>query len=190
MARSDRDDIEARANWLKRAAAYGDGSRLASQKCEDMVARRILLGLGFRESGLADLERSLGLPSDWARTLLDRTLDVVGAVSGGMFAPGSGRMALVARNGDTRHNVVLGDIDGTVDSASSTPDGLLVLARVGDTRTAWAYAVVPEDFLPAWLLQPPAVLLAKHGGYSVWYREVSDMFHDMAEYLRWDVPRT
>lgn len=184
------NDISERANWVKRAAVYGSGSKLASQKCEDMIARRILVGLGYREKGLGDLERLLDLPSDWSRPLLDRTMDAVGAVSGGLFAPGSGRMAIVARNGDTRHNVVLGDVDGTVDSASSTPDGLVVLARVGDTRTAWAYAVVPEDFLPAWLLQPPAVLLAKHRGYSIWYREVSDMFHDMAEYLRWDIPRT
>ena len=73
-------------------------------------------------------------------------------------------------------------------AAGSAPDGLMVFARVAETRNAWAYAIVPDGFLPPWLLQPPSVLLAKQGGYSIWYREVADIIGDMASYGKWDVP--
>lgn len=186
------DKVRQRADWLKRAARYDDGSRQADQKCEDLVARRVLAGLGCTEKGLRDLEWRLDIPYDGTNPLMDRTRSVLDVVSGGMFVPESPnyRMGLFVRNGDKRHGVVLDRMPELVESAATTPDGIIVLARVGDTRTAWGYAIMPDGFLPPWILQPPSVILAKDSGYVVWYREVTDLVHDMAEYLRWDVHRT
>ena len=181
--------ISRRANWMKRSAQYMDGSRSASQKCEDLVARRIVMGLGYTEKGLVKLESKLDLQFDPVKTLMDRVRNVLDVLSNGMFStdPDRRRMWLQVRETDRRHSAVFDNLDELAECAMSAREGMLLLGRVGDDRLAWGYVILPDGAMPAWLMQPPLCMLAKHNGYTFWYREVCDLFHDMAKYCRWDV---
>lgn len=181
--------MERRLDWIKRASRYRDGSRKASQKCEDLVARRVLAGIGISEKGLPRLEKALGLEVDNTRPIIDRVIDAVQCLSNGMVSRGfSGRFGAMCRESGTGHEAVTKDPDALVEAASAFRDGLLVLVRVGDTRNAWCYVVVPDGEYPPWVLQPPSVLLLKHGGYAVWYRDVTNIFHDMSTICGWVMP--
>ena len=183
-------DLSSRDAWKSRAALYADGSRQADQACEDLVARRIIRGLGYTEKGLYDLESSLYLPYDQSKTLFDRARTCMEIVSRGMFSSDRGhrRYALACRQTDERHSPILRNLDEWFSMAEAEKEGLVVMGRVGKNRIAWGYVVTRDTVLPPWILQHPAVLVQRRDGFWVWYREVSDLVYDMARLEHWDIP--
>ena len=187
---ADFSDLSNRDDWKMRSALYSNGSRLSSQRCEDLTARRILVGLGYTEKGINRLEAELGLAYDPSKPLVDRVRTVLGIVGGDMFSPDPSlrRFAMQCRGLDKAHRTVLDHLDDWIASAEAEKDGAVIVGRVGEDRVAWGYVVLPSHSAPPWLLQPPAVLIAAKDGYWVWYRELSDLVHDMAKFNRWQVP--
>lgn len=183
-------DISQRANWLKRAVPYRDGSRTAAQKDEDLVARRILNGLGFTSKGIYDLERFLDIRPNASKPLYDRTVSAVKALSGGAISTGSDRSGFGVQCRSVKDVMkFLGDeTEGLVEAASAYGDGVIVLCRVENENRAVACVVVQDGSEPPWLLQPISSIVAKSGGYSIWTREVSDLFFDMASLCGWRLP--
>lgn len=184
------DDLSKRDNWRARAALYSNGMKIASQKCEDLVARRILVGLGYHEKGINKLEASLELAYDPEKPLFDRVKTILEVVGGDFFSPdpGLGRYSIQCRNLDKTHKPILDSLPEFVELAESRKDGAVIAGRVGDERIAWGYVVLRREDAPPWLLRPPAVLIGELDNHWVWYRELSDLIHDMAYFNRWNVP--
>lgn len=184
------DSLEKREDWKARAALYTNGSRINSQKCEDLVARRILAGLGYTEKGINKIEAALEIPYDAGKPLYDRARTCLEIVSRGMFSTDRGhrKFALVCRETDDRHDMILRNWDEWIGIADAEERGAVVLGRVGSERMAWGYVILREGDLPPWILQHPAVLIQRRDGWWAWYREVCDLVYDMARFERWEVP--
>lgn len=184
------DEISRRDDWKARASLYSDGSRLVPQKCEDLAARRILVGLGYTEQGINKLEAALELAYDASKPLFDRAKTILEVVGAGMFSSDRKHRKYVigSRHFDKRHRSVLDDLDNLVEMASNEEKGVMLFGRVENDRVAWGYCILPDTEMPPWLLQPPSVLIARKDGYWVWYRELSDLVHDMARFEHWEVP--
>lgn len=184
------DDLSKREGWKDRAALYRAGSRLCSQNNEDLIARKILRGLGYTEKGINKLEASLEVPYDSSKPLFDRVRNCLEIVSNGMFSPDRDgrRYALTTRDTDETHAMVVKHMDEWLQIAEPEKDGLVIMSRVGKDRRAWAYAIMREDTLPPWILQHPSVLIWRDDGWWVWYRDASDMIYDMARFEHWNVP--
>lgn len=181
--------IEKRSDWLKRSGLYRGGGRGASQNCEDLVARRILSGLGVTEKAASKLEAYFELEYDGSMPLFDRAARIVEHASRGEVARRDAlKYGMQCRDGDANHAIVTGNLDELVAAADAHPNGLLLFARVGSAKNALCYVVVQDGEYPSWLLQPPSVFLARHGGHAIWYREVTDLVYDMSVLCRWDLP--
>lgn len=183
-------DLSKRDDWKARAALYEGGSRLCSQNNEDMLARKILRGLGYTEKGIGRLESALELAYDPAKPLFDRVRTCLEIVSRGMFSQDRShrRFALTTMDTDDTHSMIVRHMDEWIQMAEPERDGVIVLSRVGRERRAWGYAIMRETLLPAWILQHPAVLIRRSDGWWVWYRDVTDLVYDMARFEKWDVP--
>ena len=183
-------DLSNRDNWKDRAALYKDGSRLCSQNNEDMIARKILRGLGYTEKGINKLESALELAYDPAKPLFDRVKTCLEIVSRGMFSSDRAhrRFALTTRDTDDTHSMIIRHMDEWIQMAEPEKEGVVVMSRVGKDRRAWGYVIMRETLLPVWILQHPAVLIRRADGWWVWYREVTDLVYDMARFEHWDVP--
>ena len=185
------DNLASRDNWKLRADLYRNGSRPGTQNGEDLAARRILRGLGYTEKGIDRLEAELELPYDATKPLYDRVVTCLEIVSNGMFSSDRAhrRMALVYRDTDESHGVIVKHLDEWFQMAEPEREGLIVIGRCGRNRVAYGYVIMRDDACPpSWIMQHPAVLLQSRDGWWVWYREVSDLVHDMAKFERWSVP--
>ena len=159
---------------------FGNPSRESS----NLVARRVLRGLGLLPGDVPHVMEGLGAVPSGDR--MADTASVLDIVSAGMFSPSRDGLALWLSRTDRMHSAVsdqewvAGSMDGFM--------GSVVLAEapsVGGSRLAWAYVNVPDGFEPRWLVSPPAVLLLGNGGIRTWYREASDLFRDMSSQLGW-----
>lgn len=184
------EDLSKRENWKDRAALYKSGSRLSSQNNEDLVARKVLRGLGYTEKGINKLESALEIEYDPAKPLFDRVRTCLETVSRGMFSQDRDhrRFALAVRDTDETHSMIVKHMDEWIPMAEPEKDGIIVMSRVGKDRRAWGYAIMRETLLPVWILQHPAVLIRRADGWWVWYRDVTDLVYDMARFEHWDVP--
>ena len=60
--------------WKEARTRYADGSTLAGQPVEDLVARRVLAGIEIRQTELPRVERALGIEPDFDIALWPRVL--------------------------------------------------------------------------------------------------------------------
>lgn len=87
-------------SWQEAKKRYENGDTLAKQQTEDLVARRVLRGLGFVERQLFDIEKALDLRDRGDMALWPRTFDVM--------------QLMLARRG------WLGEIFGTIGKTEAT----------------------------------------------------------------------
>lgn len=184
------ENLSKRDDWKERAAIYKGGSKLCSQNNEDLVARKILRGLGYTEKGIGKLESSLDLGYDPSKPLFDRVETCLEIVSRGMFSrdKSSRRFALVTRDTDDTHSMIVRHMDEWIQMTEPEKDGVIVMSRVGRDRRAWGYAIMRDTLLPPWILQHPSVLIRRSDGWWVWYRDATDLIYDMARFEHWEVP--
>lgn len=154
------------------------------------VASRIMRGLGLRRQDMAHVASAIGvtLPDGPAHG----AVAILSAVSGGLIGtvPGHGEFLASAVRTDRSHSAV-SDLELLTASASSESGGAILFSPAPPStrpRLSWAYVVCREGMDPPWVVEPPAVLLAGHMGFNVWYRESSDLVSSMRRRLHWEVP--
>lgn len=156
-----------------------------SRESTNLVARRVLRGLGLSPGDLPHVLRNLGAVPSGLR--MRDTASLLNLVSDGLFSPSTDGLSLWVSETDRSHSAV-SDSEWLAESMDGFM-GSVVLAEAPSmqrSRLAWAYVIVPDGFEPRWLVCPPAVLLSGHDGFRVWYREASDLFHDMSSQLGWN----
>ena len=67
--------------WQEARAKHKLSGPLNDQKVEDLVARRVLRGLGYVAKQLPELERALGFRDTWDDPMWPRVRKVLGAVA-------------------------------------------------------------------------------------------------------------
>ena len=180
--------------WREIQTFYREGNSPNKQKVEDLVARRVLNGLGLIERDLFKVEKELGIKTDFDMPLWPRVKDVLNAVSAGMFSdsdPFRREYTLDCRDTDPKHKPILDHLDEIEAVANTSRRGCIVMCRVDDRREAVAYVAdknEPDVRPPAWLMNPCAVLLADSGTHFVWCRRLETLVADMKAHFKWAVP--
>jgi len=137
--------------WKEARKRYQDGSTLATQPVEDMVARRVLAGIGIRQAELPKVERALGIEPDFDVALWPRVLALL---QGGIMPKGvSVRLVGTALHPGLYSVDVIQvspdhkEIKATLDLLAEHRDGPhpLTLARVKGTTTSLAYFPMSRD---------------------------------------------
>lgn len=180
--------------WREIQTFYRDGNSPNRQKVEDLVARRVLNGLGLIERELPAVEKELAIRQPPDAPLWNRVKDLLNAVSGGMFLdsdPFRRQYALDCRQTDQKHKAILDSLDTIEAVANTSKRGCIVMARVDDRREAVAYVAEKDEpgvRPPDWLMRPSAILLASSGTHFVWCRQLEALVSDMKAHYKWNVP--
>lgn len=156
--------------WQEANQKYEDELRLTTCKTEDLIARRVMRGLGYAMPRLKDLERALSLPSDFDRPSWDRVEAVLRAMamrSGKGWVLGDsrdfpGHFRLETLDADKNRRAIK-DLAPVLD-ASVAPPLPLYFTRITGTLLSKAYFLVGHEFAAdtAWL-KPPFTVLSEHG---------------------------
>ena len=184
--------------WKERARAYsrGEGRRAHD---DGFAARKLLRGLGWTEAKIEPLCALLDLEPEPEESTLEVAVDILDAVSGGMFrrdSPGA-RFMLDVREVKTARNFwESAKAEDMIGLAASMPEGhaLIVLSEIhrDDGPQSVAHVLINDGGdvgnTPDWLLRPVSTLAARCGVVSVWRRETSELVRDMSECMDWNVP--
>ena len=180
--------------WMEAQARYKDGSTLASQRVEDLIARRVLRGMGFVERQLDALERALHIKKDYDAALWPRTEAVLRtcAFRESMFLGPSanepGWFTIDTREVNADHKEILTLVPELEECVK--PPYPLFFTRVKNTQQARAYYLLrnesdPHGIVPARLyrehahwVQPPVSFLASVGP---WWLTVQEIEHFVSQ---------
>lgn len=181
-------------DWKERVSHYASDGVSGSMVDEDHAASRIVAGLCGNGSKVHLLAKRLGV-LDQDSTEIELAKAILDSVSGGMFHHSSParRFILDVRKPNRKKTVWNDDAElaELCELASTVPDGMIVVSRVASKDKVTSYSFVflkdvpePKDYV----MRPVSVLLAKCNGMAVWRRETKQLFKDMAECMKWDVP--
>lgn len=186
-------------NWKEKAEAFAKAGGTRSQKRDlDFIGRTILRGLGWPEKRLPLLATQLGIDAD-AVTTMDTAVDVLNDVSEGMFSPASVTRRFSIDTCQLRFTKAFlegSKVEDRMAAAMQMPEngGIVSLFRSPkDEKRCMAAVFLHEPsqgYLPNWLLRPVTTLWARRDDLrvSLWTREASGLFRDMARDLGWAVP--
>lgn len=156
--------------WQEAKKRHEDSLSLTSYAATELIARRIMAGLGYSMSRLPDLERALGLPQDYDAPALDRAEAVLRGMAirsgkGWVFGDSRefpGLFRLETMDMDRRRKAIT-DLAPILDAVIQSPLPLY-LTRVTGTTVSKAYFLVGHEFLTEieWL-KPPFTVLSEHG---------------------------
>lgn len=182
--------------WIEAQQRYKSGETLAEQNVEDLVARRVLRGLGFVARQIGDLEKALGLPSNWDQALWPRTIEVLRVISARTHGPWlfgtdlghPGLFAIDVREVDPGHKRIL-ELGDMLAVHRDKPHPLF-LTRVKGTQVSLAYYPLTADpdegySRSATWLKPPVRFIAEFGP---WWIAVQETEHFIAQFGPYQSP--
>jgi hypothetical protein len=183
-------------SWKERISFYKDGGSSNSKATEDMVARRILRGLGATERLLPDLEKNHEITPDYNIPLWNRVYTLINAISNGKVG-GQSDLATVLIEAKECKIMSNGEPDFLKDEesfkqlctiASRYTHGITLFARVSGTKDVFAYSILNQGVeLPDWILNPKSTYLYKNKKHMLWVRDTEDLIRDMAISYRWEI---
>lgn len=176
--------------WIEAKKRYDDGITLADQKTEDLVARRVLKGMGFVQRQLPDLERVLDIPIDRDQAVWPRVEAALYALAlrsdrSGIFGSGRaqpGMFVIDVRETEAKHKLIK-DMEPMFAAHKSKPHPLL-LTRVKGLQESLAYfpvGVGDFDFMNAFL-QPPFSVIARFGDWWIVVQETTHFIRQCGPY--------
>lgn len=186
-------------NWKEKAEAFRKAGGTSSQKRDlDFIGRTILRGLGWAERRLPLLAAELGVDTE-SVTSMDAAMDVLNQVSEGMFSPASATRRFSIDTCQLRFTKAFlagSKVEDRMAAAAQMPEngGIIALFRNPKDEKKCVAAVFlhepSQGYLPNWLLRPVTTLWARRDDLhaSLWTREASSLFRDMASDLGWAVP--
>ena len=183
-------------SWKERLEAATSAPNKVAMGDADFTARKVLRGLGWSEAKLPLLCSCLSCEYSPDEPRIDAVRRVLDFVSGGAFGAMSPtrRFVLDVRNGASGRRCWNTDADLVYmcEVAKSVPGALVVCTRVKSKEArdeGLAFVFARDDGeVPKWLLQPVSTYMARENGCMVWRRKTDELFRDMAECLRWNVP--
>jgi hypothetical protein len=166
--------------WKEAQKRYKQRETLTDQKAEDLVARRVLRGLGLQEKWLARAERLIRGEVLQDEALWPRTLWLL---KRGLVLAGQLRLSKVpidvfwARKDhkDILERLELGQ-DGPI-------YGPIILTRVRSTTTSLAYSVWPRDEVGK-LVPPYSVIAETIGGEHIAVQETEHFITQFGPYFQ------
>ena len=160
--------------WQEARQRYRDGSTLNDQKTEDLVARRVLKGLGLveRQVGLIEYRLFGGATQDTA--LWPRTYAILRAMAAAAGSPRTfgfdqkepGEFLIEVREVGQHHEEILEMVE-LLGDVMDRPYPVF-LTRVRDTTISRAYSLIdPEDIgIQCWT-RPPINFIAEAGAWWI-----------------------
>lgn len=158
--------------WQEARAKHKLSGPLNDQKVEDLVARRILRGLGYVAKQLPELERALGFKDTWDDPMWPRVRKVLGALawaSNVKVFPLEGVVGLYepdVRETGPGHKQMLELIRDMFIAAGPQP---LVFTRIKGTQTSLAYFTMRygDTFheachINSGMFKPPFSIIGEH----------------------------
>lgn len=188
-------------SWQDRLKAYRNAGGTVEQLADDNTARKIIKGLGWSEKHIDALCTCLGLEPAEDASHLDKALDILDRVSGGLFSETSpNRKFIVSRrkvafsnsfwNGETAKQLL--------DMAKGMEGGMVIFhMKASDEAQHRNLAIVilhegqtcmDGVTVPGWMLKSPATFKMNRNGMDIWVKETEDLIHDMAETWDWYIP--
>lgn len=180
-------------NWKDRISFYNKGGSCSTKSSEDMIARRVLRGLGASENQLPKLEAKHGIKPDYSQPTWNRVYKLLNFISNGDIGGDSDVASLVIDTSEvkvTSNNSILSDkeyLKNMYDIASRYRYGITILARVANTKTVNAYSIVDSQTLPDWVLQPVSTLISRENGKMIWVQDAEVFIRNLAECKRWEI---
>lgn len=181
-------------DWKQRIERYSEYGQSSSMRIEDAAARAIVGGLCGNSSKTHLLAARLSV-FDPDATEFELAKAILDSVSRGLFHPASPARRFVI---DVRHATGKkcwkddAELEEICELASATPDGIVSLSYVslgGGKNSCQAFLFMHDTDTPKpYVLRPVSVLLAKCNGIAVWRREAKQLFKDMRDVLKWEVP--
>lgn len=178
--------------WREAGARYADGSTLATRPVEDVVARRVLDGMGFKQKDLPSLERALGITPDFDVAAWPRTH----AVLRGMAAL-SGCRLIGAQKGLGMYEIEVLEVGGKHAEIMAMLDMLdlhmapphpLMLTRVKDSPLSLAYFVLnklgtsADISMSSGIVTAPVNIIAETRNWWVACQETSHFIRQFGPY--------
>ena len=189
-------------SWQERVKAYRNAGGSAERLADDNTARKIVKGLGWSEKHIDALCTCLGLEPAEDASQLDKALDILDRVSGGLFSETSpNRKFIISRRRVAFSNTFWNGqtADQLLDMAKGVEGGMVIFhMKASDDAKHRNLAIVilheAQDCgqgkvgVPSWLLRSPATYKMNRNGMDIWVKETEDFIHDMAETLDWYIP--
>lgn len=177
--------------WQKRREFYKNTATLASARTEDHVADNIFRGLGFSPNSLKNVETRLGIDIDPELPKIQHARTLLNIVSHGMFAPDDGGRSSVLldiRDVKDTKKWMAKHLDEYADESEGRETGVILCTREADPKSLCAFVFTKDTspVVPAWLLQPGALFVARVHDVQVWKRQLEPLVRDMAEFMHWD----
>lgn len=173
--------------WQEAKKRYDLGETAASQKVEDLVARRVIRGMGGVERQLPQFERSYGLYNPdsalWPRTFA--VLQAAHPWPGFFGAPGSAALwEPQVIEVDAHHKAIMEYAESF--SSLTKPPYPVFFTRVKDTQISLVYYLVRHDLTGAhsthvtsrWLI-PPVQFIAS---IEPWWLAVQETEHFIRQF--------
>lgn len=181
-------------DWKQRLEHYKEYGQSASMRNEDSAARAIVGGLCGNSSKTHLLATRLGVFNE-DMTEFELAKAILDSVSNGSFHPASParRFMIDVRSASGKKCWKDDDeLEELCELATTIPDGIISLGNVNigsGKHSCQAFMFLRDAETPKpYVLRPVSVLLAKCNGIAVWRREAKQLFKDMKECLRWEVP--
>lgn len=181
--------------WLEARRRYTEGETLATQAVEDLVARRVLRGMGFVGRQVPELEKALGIKSDFNTALWPRTYQLLRSMGGhsgkswifGFDRTNPGYFEIDVRETEHHHKNMLDMIPMFIQHKDRPHP--LFLTRVKDTQTSLAYYLLRHDIdcnntlqiNAAWLV-PPVQFIAEAGPWWIVVQETEHFISQFGPY--------
>ena len=124
---------------------------VTEQKVEDLVARRILKGLGLSSRNLNTLERLEFGKADFDTALWVRVLNVLNLIWRRNSLRDLAQRRKEAYWTLPNHKPIIDRVAEKIDDANKAP---FIFGRVRGTKIAWAYSIWPLDKLGETLIPP------------------------------------
>ena len=138
--------------WLEAQDRYHKGETITDQAVEDLVARRVLRGLGLTQAGLPQVERAIFGTVDYDEAQWPRTLRMLKyALTAEGFANYAEHHVFECYESTGDHKDILGRLEEVPGREVTHP---VFLTRIKGTTTSMTYTVWNRESLPAYIKTP------------------------------------
>ena len=178
--------------WREVQLRYSSGKTMATQATEDLVARRVLQGLGYTAKELGMLEKRLHTKYVPDAAMWPRVLEALRSLCSfsrrqylfGLDDENPGMFAIDVREVDSTHTEIL-EMRDFFENHVSAPHPLF-LTRVKDTKISRAYYLLRNedgegDMYVPWL-SPPVAFIGQAGPWWIACQETSHFIQQLGPF--------
>ena len=172
-------------DWRERIRRHQESGSVNSIRTEDIIARRVLKGLGITQKSLYKAEISHGIDIDQDETLWHRVKHIIDAISY-YNTCSSGNINIIVREIKPNNKFIESNMD-FIEMLLKDKPVIIFLCLISGTKNTIAYICTKsEEYTQNWIMRPGATIVADDNTCRVWARQIPDLIKDMSEYMTWD----